>query len=313
MNKNTAILTVLAFVVLAIFGYLWMSGDKMGPIEGQEIIVQGVSICLPHIDTSGPQTDECAFGVQTDEGVNYALDLSGIDADVMADFATQDRIEITGELIMRDAIEPESNLLQYDIEGLLQVATITEIENVSGADKHVLAGGEIRFERPDDFGLAVSQEQVLVESVIPPCSEGFDYCLYYNDTTYEGTNFESAGLRIEARPDLVTEDVCLSTPPTGYEALEPSIREPGMYSTSVFTPVQGAATGQVAEGSVYRLAHNGSCHEFETRIGTSQFENFEPGTVEEFTENDRQALEERLHNLLETVRFIGREGEVIFP
>jgi len=35
----------------------------------------GVQVCLPHKDTSGPQTMECAFGMKTDDGKHYALDL----------------------------------------------------------------------------------------------------------------------------------------------------------------------------------------------------------------------------------------------
>ena len=58
----------------------------------------------------------------------------------------------------------------------------------------------------DEFGLAVTPEQILDHSYIPPCSDDFDYCFYYIGSDYNGTNFESAGLRVEKRSDLTTKD-----------------------------------------------------------------------------------------------------------
>lgn len=44
--------------------------------EGDEFTVEGTSICLPHKNTEGPQTLECAFGLMTEYG-NFALEDSG--------------------------------------------------------------------------------------------------------------------------------------------------------------------------------------------------------------------------------------------
>lgn len=71
-------------------------------------------------------------------------------------------------------------------------------------DLHVAAGGQLMFVRPDDFGLAVHRHQLPVQSTIPPCDEGFDYCLYYLGGQFAGTNFRNAGIRIERRDDLET-------------------------------------------------------------------------------------------------------------
>lgn len=83
-------------------------------------------------------------------------------------------------------------------------------------NRHVVAGGELMFVRPADFGLALHRDQLLVRSVIPPCDEGFDYCLYHIGEEFAGTNFKSAGIRIERREDLETAAACLFTPPRGY-------------------------------------------------------------------------------------------------
>jgi hypothetical protein len=177
-----------------------------------------------------------------------------------------------------------------------------------------LAGGEIALTYPDTYALAVTPVQVLVHPYIPPCDQEFDYCLYYQGSQYEGTNFESAGLRIKRRPDLANERLCLETPPQGFSASTvPAGRgSASLYSTSVFM-VSGAGAGHVAEGQLYRLflRVTSSCYEFETRVGTTQFGNYPSGTIREFTASDRQAVKASLRAILDSGT-IGGEG-VAFP
>lgn len=42
-----------------------------------ESTLEGTVVCLPHKDTSGPQTLECAIGLQTSVNEFYALDANG--------------------------------------------------------------------------------------------------------------------------------------------------------------------------------------------------------------------------------------------
>lgn len=183
-----------------------------------------------------------------------------------------------------------------------------EEENDSG--KVITADG-IAFDYPEDFGLATTSEQILRKSYIPACDEGFDYCLYYYRDDYLGTNFESAGLRIQKREDLSAED-CLVKPPEGYSEIWPSINNREDYQTSHFGPLGDAAAGHYANGELYRLAFNGKCYEFETRIGQSQFANYEPGTIKEFSEADLAVVKNKLNEVLKRVRFEDG-GEIDFP
>jgi len=160
----------------------------------------------------------------------------------------------------------------------------------------------ITFTYPsNEFGLAVNQDQILVRSYIPPCDENFDYCLYYNGTAYQGTNFESAGVRIEERIDLTDENSCLNTEPAGYEAVKPDSTKSGSgYSSSVFANISGAGAGHFAVGSLYRLyvKSNSSCYEFETRIGQTQFANYPPGAIKQFTQNDLRDVQLKLQKII---------------
>lgn len=127
------------------------------------------------------------------------------------------------------------------------------------------------FERPGDFGLAVHREQLPVRSSIPPCDESFDYCIYYLGETFAGTNFQSAGVRIESRLDLETETACLLTPPKGYFEFDPIVRREEGFAVSIFAPIQTAGMGHAAVGELLRLALDGrSCFEVESRIAISQ-------------------------------------------
>lgn len=158
---------------------------------------------------------------------------------------------------------------------------------------------------PGEFGFAVSPEQVLVSSSIPPCDPSFLYCFYYRGDEYEGTNFDSAGFRIETRADLPTEGQCLATPPEGYTNMTPTIATSTVYARSTFAPVGDAGAGHAAVGKLYRLWTAGTCYEFETRIGTSQFANYPAGTVREFTEADRTAMEGKLEQFLKNLSLQG--------
>ncbi len=165
-----------------------------------------------------------------------------------------------------------------------------------------ISDGTVSFAFPSaTFGLAVSADQVLVHSYIPPCAQGFGYCLYYIGADYQGTNFESAGVRIQKRPDLASESVCLRTPPDGYGAgTQPATTSSfSSYGASVFS-VGDAGAGHYASGDLYRVFYRptATCYELETRIGATQFANYPAGSIKEFTADDQAALTASLNDLL---------------
>ena len=176
-----------------------------------------------------------------------------------------------------------------------------------------VATPEITFGYSKEFDLAVTVEQVLVNAYIPPCSEGFDYCLYYNAKAYEGTNFESAGVRVNRRADLTTATSCLTTPPEGYDALAPDVTVMGKPSVSRFSALGDAGAGHYASGELYRLWDEPTCFEFETRIGASQYANYAEGTITEFTEGDRTTVMSLLQQILDSVTLTETGQKVVFP
>jgi hypothetical protein len=177
-----------------------------------------------------------------------------------------------------------------------------------------VSDGTITFTVPDNFGLAVSPQQILVRSYIPPCDPDFTYCLYYNGTAYKGTNFDSAGIRIERRTDLTSSSTCMNTPPTGYANFTPTSTTAADYLTSEFTPLGNAGAGHYAVGTLYRLWYEGNdrCYEFETRIGQSQFANYPSGTIQKFTSADQSSLQSAMQNFLNGIT-LPNDETVSFP
>jgi hypothetical protein len=50
--------------------------DFTGAEPMEKVILTGTQVCLPHKDTTGPQTLECAIGMKTEAGDYYVLDLN---------------------------------------------------------------------------------------------------------------------------------------------------------------------------------------------------------------------------------------------
>jgi len=100
------------------------SAQKNAEVDAapRQVTLSGSSVCLPHRDTSGPQTMECAFGLKTDDGSYYALDLLILESEILRDFPTQERLTLKGTLIPLEDID-ERTWNVYDIVGQLRVTS----------------------------------------------------------------------------------------------------------------------------------------------------------------------------------------------
>jgi hypothetical protein len=158
--------------------------------------------------------------------------------------------------------------------------------------------GGLTFSYADPYGLAVTQDQVLSKAVIPPCDPGFDYCIYRTGSTYDATNFESAGIAITQRKDLPSQQSCLTTQPAGYSGLQPHTVSNDGYVLSAFSPISGAAAGSSETGTEYRLWYGSTCYALRTRVAQSSFQNYPAGTKTEFTAADSAQVMSELQTIL---------------
>lgn len=193
-------------------------------------------------------------------------------------------------------------LISFHVSRLAAAATPSPSTEVAQAEENTqtLPGGAVSFRHAKNFGLAVKPEQVLAHSFIPVCQEGFDYCLYYNGSDYQNTNFDSAGISVTVRSDLSSKVRCMNDQPLGFTNLSPEIEDNAGYSTSGFI-VGNAATGHYSTGQVHRLWHGEGCYEFETRVNESRFANYPTGTIDEFTQADKHDMQSMLTGIMESI------------
>lgn len=184
-------------------------------------------------------------------------------------------------------------------------ATSAEPAPEASAAFLTLAGGEVTLEPPADLALAATPAQLTTISTIPACSEPFDYCLYLPADAFAGTNLSSAGLRVGHRPDLTAEISCLLAQPGGWQDLQPGVLRLPAASTSRFGDLSEGAAGSYSQGEVRRLWTGENCYEFESRLVLTRFENYEPGSVSEFTAQQQTALQAELLAVVESAALRG--------
>jgi hypothetical protein len=89
-------------------------------------IITGTWECLPHKDTSGPQTMECALGIKEDgTGDNYSIDTSGMEGGPV-DYPTGTHLKVTGTLTAAEALN-DSHWQIYDMVGIIHATSIEKI------------------------------------------------------------------------------------------------------------------------------------------------------------------------------------------
>ncbi|MFA6050921.1 MAG: hypothetical protein WC761_07075 [Candidatus Paceibacterota bacterium] len=90
--------------------------------QSQSIV--GFWECLPHKDTSGPQTMECAFGIAVAESDGHY----GVDTSLMStspvDFPVGEKVRITGIVTPVAAL---SGIQKYDIDGIIRATSIEKL------------------------------------------------------------------------------------------------------------------------------------------------------------------------------------------
>ncbi len=117
-KQNMVLIWCILIAVLvsaAIIAVVLMATRTQAPASQVQTTLTGESVCLPHKDTSGPQTLECAFGLRTDDNRHYALEFS----DNTINIAFGKRVEVTGTL----TTPVDSN---YDIVGSIKVESYRE-------------------------------------------------------------------------------------------------------------------------------------------------------------------------------------------
>lgn len=114
----TIVLLVAGFYAFNVFIYNEKqgTGEPTGPYRGTLV---GEYTCLPHKNTNGPQTLECALGIKIDTGEYYALDF-GPSSQTQSKFQTGDRFRANGTITPIELLST-NHWQKYDVEGIFSV------------------------------------------------------------------------------------------------------------------------------------------------------------------------------------------------
>jgi hypothetical protein len=184
--------TIIAIAILIIIicgaGYLANKKDT-APVDldttPKNVTLSGKYVCLPHLDTKGPQTEECAFGLEVDEGIYYAVNF-GASADAMMQFKSGEYITAEGSVVIKEALSSDQ-WQKYNMKGIF---TITKVLKPSP----VVAGGAIEscytYSAKETGGNPFSVEEYLklkisgnnVEGLKFGFQSGLGYSSGYNGT-----------------------------------------------------------------------------------------------------------------------------------
>lgn len=87
-------------------------------VSGEPITVRGTMVCLPHKNTDGPQTLECAYGLKTEAG-NYGLRDSDPTYKNIMGLPMGEEVEITG------VFEAKTDA-KYDSLGVIEIRGVVK-------------------------------------------------------------------------------------------------------------------------------------------------------------------------------------------
>jgi hypothetical protein len=127
--KLKILIPLILFFIFATFGGIivenWLSSNsgltnipKKDQPRAGEITIKGTMVCLPHKNTEGPQTLECAFGLKDGKGNYYGLRDSDPEYKNVSGLPMNQEVTIKGEFTPR-----EDNIYQS-----IGVITIEDVE-----------------------------------------------------------------------------------------------------------------------------------------------------------------------------------------
>ncbi len=156
-------------------------------------------------------------------------------------------------------------------------------------------------EYPETLVLTEDAREMQLSGYIPVCDPDHAIvCFPIAKNAYENTNFGGAAFAVHSRGDLKKPTTCGA--PSNGEMPDGEANLNGVtYKKFSFSD---AAMSHRLEGENYRVYKNGRCFELSTRVTTTVYEVYEPGTVTRFSEDDRSSVQAALDLMLTSFRFV---------
>lgn len=125
-NKSIFVLATVVVIGLVVLALIRPSEEVAPNIPldptPQNVTLSGTYVCLPHLDTTGPQTEECAFGFKTDAGEYYAVNF-GQSAEAMQQFQSGAHVTAEGFTVIKEAVST-NQWDKYNMEGFFTITRV---------------------------------------------------------------------------------------------------------------------------------------------------------------------------------------------
>ncbi|MCF7831899.1 MAG: hypothetical protein K9M36_03380 [Candidatus Pacebacteria bacterium] len=143
----------------ALNNYIYKEKQDGGVVvESYRATLTGVQVCLSHKDTSGPQTMECAIGIETDTGEYYALDLN-LMSQVMTEISQGERFTATGVVTPIEYLSTD-HWQKYNVQGIFSVTDSVSMHSTTQAPVFVW-----KFEEADSLNLdGFPETDIIIEA-----------------------------------------------------------------------------------------------------------------------------------------------------
>ena len=132
-------MAVLVIIAACVIGYFIIHATRPVPVPvdstPQNVTLSGTYTCLPHLDTTGPQTDECAFGLKTDDGVYYAVNF-GQSENAMNQFQSGSHITAEGFVVIKEALS-SNQWMKYNMKGIFTITKMVDPAPVSSGKLNI--------------------------------------------------------------------------------------------------------------------------------------------------------------------------------
>lgn len=112
------IVALVALLVIVTFQFV--KKDDSPANQQDTVVIEGTVVCLPHKNTSGPQTMECAFGIKDKKGKYYGIKDTDSNYKNIQSVPTGKKVRVHGSL-------GASLDTRYDTVGTIQVTSIDEL------------------------------------------------------------------------------------------------------------------------------------------------------------------------------------------
>lgn len=123
------LVAVLGISLVALNSFIYNEKQEQPPqtFEPYRATLKGKGVCLPHKDTSGPQTDECAFGMRTEAGEYYALDFNLMSQGYPDELYNGTIFSANGTVTPIENLSA-SNWQKYNVKGIFSVTDSVQID-----------------------------------------------------------------------------------------------------------------------------------------------------------------------------------------